>query len=336
MAGELLVDLHVKYIQTLDKKRDELAYYLTEHLRMNGIYWGLTALALMDHQDALDRQEMIDWVMSCWVEDIGAFAPHPGHDPHLHPTLSAVQILLMQDSVHLLDIDKIVAFILSLQDPETGSFAGDEWGEIDTRFTYCAVSCLSLLGRIEALDAEKTVSWLAKCRNFDGGFGMVEGAESHAAQVWTSVGALAILGRLDIVNTDSLCWWLCERQLPSGGLNGRPEKLEDVCYSWWVFATLSMLGRAEWIDQAKLAKFILSCQDPERGGIADRPEDMADVWHTVFGLAGLALMRHPGLQEVDPVYCLPAKYTKTITKFKSEPNLIAASKVASTETASTI
>ena len=38
---------------------------------MNGIYWGLTALALMDHQDALDRQEMIDWVMSCWVEDIG-------------------------------------------------------------------------------------------------------------------------------------------------------------------------------------------------------------------------------------------------------------------------
>ena len=119
-----------------------------------------------------------------------------------------------------------------------------------------------------------------------------------------------------------------------------------------------MLGRAEWIDQAKLAKFILSCQDPERGGIADRPEDMADVWHTVFGLAGetyspeidcwrgsaeqaflvqgLALMRHPGLQEVDPVYCLPAKYTKTITKFKSEPNLIAASKVASTETASTI
>ena len=96
----------------------------------------------MGHQDALDRQEMLDWVMSCWIEDIGkckfpplsvkmkeailrsfiaivvvlvswfllgAFAPHPGHDPHLHPTLSAVQILLMQDALHLLDIDKIVA-----------------------------------------------------------------------------------------------------------------------------------------------------------------------------------------------------------------------------------
>lgn len=27
-------------------------------------------------------------------------------------------------------------------------------------------------------------------------------------------------------------------------------------------------------------------QDPDQGGIADRPDDMPDVWHTVFGLAG--------------------------------------------------
>lgn len=38
---------------------------------MNGIYWGLTSLALMGRKDALDRQEMIDWVMSCWVEEEG-------------------------------------------------------------------------------------------------------------------------------------------------------------------------------------------------------------------------------------------------------------------------
>ena len=53
------------------QKRNELAYHLTEHLRMNGIYWGLTALALMGHQDALNRQEMIDWVMSCWDDEAG-------------------------------------------------------------------------------------------------------------------------------------------------------------------------------------------------------------------------------------------------------------------------
>lgn len=51
-----------------------MAYHLTEHLRMNGIYWGLTALALMGKQDALPRKEMIDWVMSCWNEDVGQSA----------------------------------------------------------------------------------------------------------------------------------------------------------------------------------------------------------------------------------------------------------------------
>lgn len=42
-------------------------------------------------------------------------------------------------------------------------------------------------------------------------------------------------------------------------------------------------------------------QDPERGGLADRPGDMVDVFHTVFGIAGLSLLNYPGLEAVDPV-----------------------------------
>lgn len=93
---------------------------------MNGIYWGLTALALMGHKDALPKDEMLAWVMSCWNDDVGepelrwpcrgqltlyctgAFAPHPGHDPHIHPTLSAIQILAIHNALHLVDKDKIV------------------------------------------------------------------------------------------------------------------------------------------------------------------------------------------------------------------------------------
>ena len=37
------------------------------------------------------------------------------------------------------------------------------------------------------------------------------------------------------------------------------------------------------------------------GGIADRPGDMVDVFHTVFGIAGLSLLKFPGLVEVDSV-----------------------------------
>ena len=74
-----------------------------------------------------------------------------------------------------------LAVILGLQQP-SGIFAGDAFGETDTRFLYCAVSALSLLGALDRLDRTRTVAYLAECRNFDGGFGRIAGAESHAAQ----------------------------------------------------------------------------------------------------------------------------------------------------------
>jgi len=66
-------------------------------------------------------------------------------------------------------------------------------------------------------------------------------------------------------------------------------------------------------------------KDPDAGGIADRPGDMVDVFHTLFGVAGqlcssfdlgrrlivllpigLSLLGFPGLDDIDPVYCMPA------------------------------
>lgn len=35
--------------------------------------------------------------------------------------------------------------------------------------------------------------------------------------------------------------------------------------------------------------------------MADRPGDAVDVFHTVFGIAGLSLIGYPGLKPVDPI-----------------------------------
>lgn len=150
--------------------------------------------------------------------------------------------------------------IAALQDRTTGSFAGDEWGETDTRFLYGALNALSLLKMTNLVDMPKAVTYVQSCANFDGGYGVRPGAESHAGQIFTCVGALAIAGRLDLVDKNRLGEWLSERQLKNGGLNGRPEKREDVCYSWWVGSSLAMIGRIHWIDGSKLAQFILQCQ----------------------------------------------------------------------------
>ena len=104
------------------------------------------------------------------------------------------------------------------------------------------------------------MSYLTACSNFDGGYGVSPGAESHSGQIFACVAALAILDRLDLVDFERLGSWLSERQLPGGGLNGRPEKLEDVCYSWWVLSPMAIISKLDWIDREKQVDFILSCQ----------------------------------------------------------------------------
>ena len=120
------------------------------------------------------------------------------------------------------------------------------------------------------------------------------------------------------------------------------KKKADVCYSWWILSALCILGRLDWIDTKRLQvctyirthlstdrpidrltipapaapqSFILQCQDQDDGGIADRPGNVADVFHTFFGIAGLALLGYFGGGEggqyahyraIDPVYALPA------------------------------
>ncbi|KAH8676093.1 terpenoid cyclases/protein prenyltransferase alpha-alpha toroid [Xylariales sp. PMI_506] len=317
---QLATAAHVKYIQSLDTRKDEYEYWLTEHLRMNGLYWGLTALHLLRHPTALPRDETIDFVLSC-QHDNGGFGAAPGHDAHLLSTVSAVQILALVDAFD--ELEKrgkgngkatVAKFLADLQIRESGTFAGDEWGEQDTRFLYAALNALSLLGFLHLVDFDKAVEHIMACANFDGGYGLSPGAESHSGQIFTCLAALSIMGRLDTVDVEKLGGWLSERQVPNGGLNGRPEKQEDVCYSWWVLSSLEIIGRTHWIDRDALIKFILKCQDTENGGIADRPGDMVDVWHTLFGITGLSLLGYPGLDDVNPVYCLPKSTVERVLR----------------------
>lgn len=67
---------------------------------------------------------------------------------------------------------------------------------------------------------------------------------------------------------------------------------------------MRILGRLDWIDKAALKRFILACQD-SAGGIADKPGNVPDVFHTFFGVAGLSLLGEPGLKQVDAAYALP-------------------------------
>lgn len=81
-----------------------------------------------------------------------------------------------------------------------------------------------------------------------------------------------------------------------------------------------MMNRIHWVDKAALEKFILACQDTENGGFSDRPGDMTDPFHTLFGLAGLSLLGNTQIKPINPTYCMPQE---TIIRLKLEPQLLA-------------
>ncbi|CAM9336623.1 unnamed protein product [Pylaiella littoralis] len=307
-------ELHRQYVLSISEQTDTFEFCMTEHLRMSGVYWGLMSMALMgrDLRKEMGAQDLSNWVMRCQHEG-GGFGGNEGHDPHILYTLSALQVMALLGELDRVEKDKVAGYVSGLQQ-EDGSFFGDEWGEVDTRFSYCALSSMAILGQLDSgkIDVKKAAEFVGRCRNFDGGFGCIPGAESHAGQIFTCVGALSIARSLHLVDEGLLGWWLCERQCDSGGLNGRPEKQADVCYSWWILSALKILGKVGWIDGSRLKGFILRCQDTEDGGIAERPGNLADIFHTFFGIAGLSLLEYfdgrdgyDSFVPVDAVYALP-------------------------------
>ena len=75
---------------------------------------------------------------------------------------------------------------------------------MDTRFSFCAIAALRLLNRLDAVDVAKATDFVLSCKNFDGGFGVRPGSETHAGQIYCCLGFLAITGNLHMIDPDQL------------------------------------------------------------------------------------------------------------------------------------
>ncbi len=68
MEIEFIKDKHVDYIRKISSDTESFEYLVTQHLRMSGVYWGLTALVLLgvDLKGESFSSTIIDWIMSCF------------------------------------------------------------------------------------------------------------------------------------------------------------------------------------------------------------------------------------------------------------------------------
>lgn len=74
---------------------------------LGGLYWGLNALDILGESDKLPRNEVIEFVLSCQDPITGGFGANVEYDPHILYTLSAVQILLIEDALDKIDRNKV-------------------------------------------------------------------------------------------------------------------------------------------------------------------------------------------------------------------------------------
>jgi len=68
---------------------------VTEYLRVSGVYWGLTAMSLMNRLHTMKEDEVLEFIKTC-QHPSGGFGASENHDAHLLYTLSSIQVRLYQ------------------------------------------------------------------------------------------------------------------------------------------------------------------------------------------------------------------------------------------------
>lgn len=152
-----------------------------------------------------------------------------------------------------------------------------------------------MLGDWSAVDRDLCAAHLRSCQTWDGGFSLSPGAEGHGGATYTALASAVLLGRPDAVPAPArlLAWAI---RLQGAGYRGRLGKARDSCYSFWVGATVRLLGAARLLTPGANREFVLRCVDA-RGGFGRDPLAQAEILHTFYGTAGLALMQEEEEEE---------------------------------------
>ncbi|KAA0202758.1 hypothetical protein HAZT_HAZT009302 [Hyalella azteca] len=218
---------------------------MTEHIRMSGMYWGITAVDLLGCLGRMDHTEIVSFIQQCQDKTSGGIAPSIQHDPHMLSTLSAVQILVLLDSVSSIDVEGVVRYVSGLQNSD-GSFNGDKWGEVDTRFSFCAVACLRLLvsgGELNRVDFDTLGWWLCERQLPSGGLNGRPEKLPDVCYSWWVLSSLTLLNRLHWINPDKMRTFILATQDPeTGGFTDRPGDVPDLYHTLFGLAGLSLLG----------------------------------------------------------------------------------------------
>jgi len=66
-------DKHADYIRKVSADTESFEYLVSQHLRMSGVYWGLTAMYLLgiNIKEEPSSEGMVEWILSCFDAESG-------------------------------------------------------------------------------------------------------------------------------------------------------------------------------------------------------------------------------------------------------------------------
>ena len=213
---------------------------------------------------------------------------------HLAMTYTALATLItLGEDINNLNKQEIINNLRQCQQPD-GSFSPIpiEGCETDVRYIYCAVAISSMLNDFSGINIERTTEFISNCLTYEGGFGLIPGAEAQGGATYCSLASLSLLNRMNSLSTNdinNITNWCLHRQV--NGYQGRTNKEPDSCYSFWVGGSLSILNSFHLTDVGNVSPFILQkCQAIKYGGgFSKHPDSYPDVLHTFYSIAWLSL-----------------------------------------------
>ncbi|KAL1542212.1 protein geranylgeranyltransferase type I [Salvia divinorum] len=304
-------DRHVLYLEMMYQLLPA-PYQGQEINRLTLAYFVISGLDIFGALDRIDKEAVINWVLSLQA--------HPKNDrtfengeaarlngSHLASTYCALAILkTVGYDLSQIDSEVLLKSMKTLQQPNGCFMPIHTGGETDLRFVFCAAAICSMLKNWTGMDCEKAKEFIRNCQSYDGGFGLIPGAESHGGATYCAVASLKLMGFLgedllsekassNVINVPLLLDWSLQKQaFEDGGFRGRANKPTDTCYAFWVGGTLRILQADKFINEEALRGFLLTCQS-KYGGFSKFPRLFPDIYHSYYGFCAFSMLREPGL-----------------------------------------
>ncbi|CAK9316258.1 unnamed protein product [Citrullus colocynthis] len=218
--GELAAEEHVKYIISVEKRKDDFQSVMMEHIRMIGAYWGLTTLDILGKLDTVDIDEVVSWVLKCQHESEILVRLDLGFKVFLYCNILSVIITLTGKNQRREGCE-----LHCLLQKYRGWIWMHAWWRISLwTEIFLAGGYVSGKSNLEVL--------MVDLRNF----------LMWVCYSWWVLSSLIMIDRVHWINKEKLIKFILDCQgTENGGISDRPDDAVDIYHSYFGIAGLSLL-----------------------------------------------------------------------------------------------